>query len=253
MFGIGFSELVVIGIILVIAVGPNRMPGLLKAVVRGYNEFRKATRELRASTGIDEILQDEDLKSLRKPLYVPPAPAPKKPAAPSQRTLTDKERAQENPAEGVDIAEILAAEKKPSPEEEARREAVRQQKIAAAKELEGDGGKRVLAEKEAEAERIRQAKMSAAHGAPSEEEAERIRQAKIAANEPGDAVDDDEAQRIIAEKEAAMDRIRQEKIAAAAQDDDDESRRAREEKMAAAREAKLAAARKAEQPGDRED
>ena len=59
MFGIGATELVIIGVVLLIAVGPNRLPKLLKAVVSSYREFRRATRELRASTGIDEILQDK--------------------------------------------------------------------------------------------------------------------------------------------------------------------------------------------------
>jgi len=123
MFGIGFSELVVIGVILIVAVGPQRMPGMLKAVVRAYQEFRRATRELRASTGIDELLQDEDLRSLRQPLYVPP---PKK-AEPPKRSLSQAERERESPAAGVDIAEARHAEARPSPEEAER---IRQAKLA---------------------------------------------------------------------------------------------------------------------------
>ncbi|HEY8431634.1 MAG TPA: twin-arginine translocase TatA/TatE family subunit [Sandaracinaceae bacterium] len=113
MFGIGFSEMVVIAVILVIVVGPERMPGMLKALVRGYREFRRATRELRASTGIDELLEDEDLRSLRKPLYVPPAKRPA-PIATKPRSLSYAERMQENPPEGVDVAEARAAESRAS-------------------------------------------------------------------------------------------------------------------------------------------
>lgn len=163
MFGIGFSELVVISIILIVAVGPNRMPGMLKAAVRAYREFRKATRELRASTGIDEILQDEDLRSLRKPLYVPPAPKP----APKARSLTVAERRQESPIEGVDLAEISAADKRLSPEEAER---VRQEKIKAA---------------QSEVVQARpEAATSGAKGAPDDaDEREAIRAAKVAAAE----------------------------------------------------------------------
>lgn len=118
MFGIGGAELVIIGVVLLIAVGPDRLPKLLKAVVTGYREFRRATRELRSSTGIDEILQDEDLRDLRKPLYVPPpkqkvVPAPK----PRPRALGFHERVREDPPEGVDLAEIREAQNRPGGED----------------------------------------------------------------------------------------------------------------------------------------
>ena len=185
MFGIGFSELLVIGVILIVAVGPKRMPGMLKAVLRAYQEFRRATRELRASTGIDELLQDEDLKSLRKPLYVPP---PKKPA-PAKRTLSAAEREREAPSEGVDIAEAREAERRPSPEESER---IRAAKMAAASSDDEAG------------ERIRAAKMAAMPRDAGDDEGERIRAAKIAAM-PRDA-DDDEGERIRAAKMAAAER-----------------------------------------------
>jgi sec-independent protein translocase protein TatB len=81
VFGIGFGEMMVLAVILVVAVGPDRMPKLLKAALRGYREFRQAARDLRASTGIDELLQDEDLQALRRPLSIPPS-KPTKPKAP---------------------------------------------------------------------------------------------------------------------------------------------------------------------------
>ncbi|HJL17139.1 MAG TPA: twin-arginine translocase TatA/TatE family subunit [Sandaracinaceae bacterium LLY-WYZ-13_1] len=166
MFGIGGTELIVIGIVLLIAVGPDRLPKLLKAVVRGYREFRRATRDLRASTGIDEILQDEDLRDLRKPLYVPPPKQSKPvPAKPARRTLSYSERVQEDPPEGVDVAEIRDAAARPGPEEAER---IRADKIAAAERDDA----------------VRQAKIAAAEGRDApDDEAERIRQAKIDAAE----------------------------------------------------------------------
>lgn len=145
MFGIGATEMMIIGIVLLIAVGPTKLPQLLKAVVKGYREFRRATRELRASSGIDEILRDEDLRDLRKPFsdvlankpFLEGKPAPKK------RALSYTERIQENPPEGVDLAEIREAENQPSKEKRdaiiaaknaslADEDAIRQAKIAAA-------------------------------------------------------------------------------------------------------------------------
>ena len=69
MFGIGGTELIVIAVVLLIAVGPNKLPQLLKAVVKGYREFRRATRELRASTGIDSIATT--VRNLRCPMETP--------------------------------------------------------------------------------------------------------------------------------------------------------------------------------------
>lgn len=143
MFGIGATEMVIICIVLLIAVGPTKLPKLIKAGVSGYREFRRATRELRASTGIDEILRDEDLKELRNPLGVPAKKRVTGKPTPKKRTLSYSERVEEDPPEGVDLAELRHAESQPSQEEReairaeknatmASEDAVRQAKIAAA-------------------------------------------------------------------------------------------------------------------------
>lgn len=174
MFGIGFTELLIIGVVLLVAVGPTRLPKLLKSVVGGYRELRRATRDLRASTGIDEILQDEDLRELRRPLHVPMGKPGAKGGSPKGALPHDKaqakgkkfalsfaEREQEVPAEGVDVAEIRDLENRPSAEEAERIRAakeaslsggdVRAAKIAAAKGVVDEQAQRVIAAKEAAA------------------------------------------------------------------------------------------------------
>lgn len=92
MLGIGFGELMVIAVVLLIAVGPKSMPKLAKTLGTGLREFRRATRELRNSVGLDEILRDDELAQLRRPLDAPmpgryrPAPPP---AAPEQDATPD--------------------------------------------------------------------------------------------------------------------------------------------------------------------
>jgi Tat protein translocase TatB subunit len=211
MFGIGAGEMLIIAIVLLIAVGPTRLPKLLKSGVQMYREFRRATRELRASTGIDEILQDEDLRDLRKPLHIPPAK--QKPIAAAkptrQRALSYTERVQEVPPEGVDLAELRDAERRPSPEEAERiraakdaviqdPDAIRREKIAAAERTEVEPS---------EGERIRAAKMEAAARSASpmspeslpsvNDDPDRIRAAKIAAARESEGVR--EAKRAAAE------------------------------------------------------
>jgi Tat protein translocase TatB subunit len=72
MFNIGFGELAIICIVLIIAVGPERLPSMMKTVGKTMRTLRQASRDLREQTGIDELLR-EDFS------YVPP---PRKPAPP---------------------------------------------------------------------------------------------------------------------------------------------------------------------------
>lgn len=64
MLGIGFWEMLVIGGLILVAVGPDRLPAMVKTVAKFYRQFRRTAEDLRASTGIDDILRDEELKEL---------------------------------------------------------------------------------------------------------------------------------------------------------------------------------------------
>ncbi|MBN8612978.1 MAG: twin-arginine translocase TatA/TatE family subunit [Deltaproteobacteria bacterium] len=64
MLGIGFWEMLVIAGLILIAVGPDRLPSMIKTVSKFYRQFRRTAEDLRASTGIDDLLRDEELKEL---------------------------------------------------------------------------------------------------------------------------------------------------------------------------------------------
>jgi len=101
MFGIGFSEMMIIGVVLLLAVGPRQLPALMKTVGKTIREVRRAAEDLRKSTGIDELMRDEDL---RNPLRDIDLDKP-----PYKLTVADRER--ECPREGVDLAHArIAAE-----------------------------------------------------------------------------------------------------------------------------------------------
>jgi len=89
MFGIGFGEMLIIAVILLIAVGPKQLPSLMKTVGKGMRDVRRAADDLRRSTGIDELMRDEDLRN-------PLRETPHKPLS-----AADLER--ESPREGVDV------------------------------------------------------------------------------------------------------------------------------------------------------
>lgn len=115
MFGIGGGELVVILVVVLFAVGPDRMPTLLKAVGKGIREMRRAARELQSTVGIDDLMGDEDFRDplgLKKPLAPKPVAEPTKTAAPVVRrgiaSLSEEDLAREQPHEGVDLAHAEA-------------------------------------------------------------------------------------------------------------------------------------------------
>jgi Sec-independent protein translocase protein TatA len=76
---------------LLIAVGPKQLPQLMKTVGKGMREVKKASSDLRRSTGIDELLRDDELRNPLKP-------------EPKRYELRQSDRERENPAEGVDTA-----------------------------------------------------------------------------------------------------------------------------------------------------
>jgi sec-independent protein translocase protein TatB len=111
MFGIGAGEMVVIAILILIAVGPDRMPALMKTLGKGMRDVRRTTNDLRRSTGIDEILEENDLRDpfgLKSPVQKKPAPKVAKPvthpvAERSVAGLSNDALLIEQPPGGVDV------------------------------------------------------------------------------------------------------------------------------------------------------
>jgi sec-independent protein translocase protein TatB len=58
----GFGEMVMIGIVLLLVVGPRELPRLLRAVGQGVRKLRTLSTDLRSQSGIDEIIRDEGLR-----------------------------------------------------------------------------------------------------------------------------------------------------------------------------------------------
>lgn len=92
MFGIGFGEMLIIAVILLIAVGPRQLPAMMKTVGKGLREAKKASEDLRRTVGIDALLNDEQLRN------------PLKSIDPPAYTLSDADLEREAPPEGVDVA-----------------------------------------------------------------------------------------------------------------------------------------------------
>ena len=61
MFGFSFSELLVICIVALVAVGPKKLPGLLKTLGQWLRKLRNLTNDVRNQTGIDDLLRNEGI------------------------------------------------------------------------------------------------------------------------------------------------------------------------------------------------
>jgi sec-independent protein translocase protein TatA len=66
---LGTSEIIIIGIVVLVLFGARKVPELMKGVGTGIREFKKASREV----------QDEITRAGEEPPH-PPTPQPRKPA-----------------------------------------------------------------------------------------------------------------------------------------------------------------------------
>lgn len=59
MFGIGVSELLVIFLVALLVLGPERLPQAARTLAKLFGEFRKATDDLRSSlVGVSDVEED---------------------------------------------------------------------------------------------------------------------------------------------------------------------------------------------------
>ena len=61
MFGIGFEHLLVIMVVALLVVGPDKLPNVARALGRGYAEFKRTMDDLKSTMD-----QDETVRGLRE-------------------------------------------------------------------------------------------------------------------------------------------------------------------------------------------
>jgi sec-independent protein translocase protein TatB len=79
MFGLGMGEIMVILIVALLVLGPDKLPGAAKSIGKGLRELRKHTRDLQETIEQDEHLGGtvRELRSaLRGEDYPPPTIKP---------------------------------------------------------------------------------------------------------------------------------------------------------------------------------
>ncbi len=72
MFGLSFGEVVIIAILALLLLGPDKLPDAAKTLGKGLREIRRATDELK-----DQVEAEiySDVKKPARPALVPPVPA----------------------------------------------------------------------------------------------------------------------------------------------------------------------------------
>jgi Sec-independent protein translocase protein TatA len=74
MFGVGPTELAFFLVIVLLAVGPDRLPTFMRTVGRGMRQVRNASREFKDAIGLDELMREGD--PFRAPPVKPPVARP---------------------------------------------------------------------------------------------------------------------------------------------------------------------------------
>ena len=85
MFGIGPTELAFFLVILLLAVGPDRLPTFMRTVGKGVRQVRNASREFKDAIGLDDIMREGD------PFRAPPVRPPRARPVPVQNKADENE------------------------------------------------------------------------------------------------------------------------------------------------------------------
>jgi len=111
VFGVSFTEIAVIALITLIVVGPQKLPSMLYTLGRWIRKLRELTTEVRAQTGIDDILRQEGFEGglgelrnmLRGDIQVGRG-ARRRPYEDPYEDAYELDQSREYPPEGADVS-----------------------------------------------------------------------------------------------------------------------------------------------------
>jgi len=109
MFGIGSGELLVILVLALVLVGPQKLPDLLRAFGKGYAEFRRMTSDVRTTLEreIEKIDDAKRIEETKKELFGDDAATPEMAVA-AETASESAVAAAGNVASGTESSEAVA-------------------------------------------------------------------------------------------------------------------------------------------------
>jgi Sec-independent protein translocase protein TatA len=119
MFGIGPTELAFFLVIVLLAVGPDRLPTFMRTVGKGLRQVRNASREFKDAIGLDDLMREGD--PFRAPPIRPPKARPvpvpdKKPPPPGPEPATASPPPSPEATRAASAAPPVPATDEPEPE-----------------------------------------------------------------------------------------------------------------------------------------
>jgi sec-independent protein translocase protein TatB len=121
VFGISFTELLVVLVVGLIVLGPQKLPGLFRSLGQWINQLRHLSSQVRVQSGIDEILRAEglqgglsELRGMMRSDLRPGTFAASEALTPPQQALDpylpsfEYDIARERPVEGPDSYDSIA-------------------------------------------------------------------------------------------------------------------------------------------------
>ena len=68
MFGIGLPEMIIIAVVALIFIGPDKLPGVLRSIGKGLVELKRATSDVRSTVQeeMHKIEEEMELKEVRE-------------------------------------------------------------------------------------------------------------------------------------------------------------------------------------------
>lgn len=106
MFGLGFGEILIILVLALVLLGPQRLPDVAKQLGKGLRDFKKATDDLKYQ--FERELYTEPQKQAPKIAPPPVAPVPSPPPGPAPAATAEN-------VPGLEAATAEAGQVKPEP------------------------------------------------------------------------------------------------------------------------------------------
>ncbi len=122
MFGLGIGEILVILVVILLVLGPDKMPGIARMLGRGMAEFRRASRDLRETFETELSRPDAQEKAPKRKSPYPAEPKlidatiePYKPEPPPKTVAGQPPQAVPTQADALHDSESVEPEKNPPP------------------------------------------------------------------------------------------------------------------------------------------